>query len=34
VCEGPFDVLAVASTGRWAAVAPCGTALTLCVNLS
>lgn len=29
VCEGPFDVLAVASTGRWAAVAPCGTALTL-----
>lgn len=29
VCEGPFDVLSVASTGRWAAVAPCGTAMTL-----
>ena len=28
VCEGPFDVLNVAAAGRWAAVAPCGTALT------
>lgn len=28
VCEGPFDVLNVAATGRWAALAPCGTALT------
>lgn len=28
VCEGPFDVLNVAATGSWVAVAPCGTAMT------
>ncbi len=28
VCEGPMDVLNVAATGGWAAVAPCGTAMT------
>jgi DNA primase len=28
VCEGPIDVVRVDCAGRWAAVAPCGTALT------
>lgn len=28
VCEGPMDVLAVAQSPRWVAVAPCGTAMT------
>lgn len=28
VCEGPFDVLSVACTDHWVAVAPCGTAMT------
>jgi DNA primase len=28
VCEGPFDVIRVATTRLWVAVAPCGTALT------
>ena len=28
VCEGPFDVISVATTGRWVAVAPGGTAMT------
>lgn len=28
VCEGPVDVLRVDCSGRWVAVAPCGTAMT------
>ncbi|MGB7962627.1 MAG: toprim domain-containing protein [Propionicimonas sp.] len=28
VCEGPFDVVRVALAGPWAAIAPCGTAMT------
>lgn len=28
VCEGPMDVLAVAQSPQWVAVAPCGTAMT------
>lgn len=28
VCEGPIDVVRVDCAGRWAAVAPCGTALS------
>lgn len=28
VCEGPIDVIRVDGTERWAAVAPCGTAMT------
>ncbi len=28
MCEGPIDAIRIDCAGRWAAVAPCGTALT------
>lgn len=29
LCEGPFDAVSVSSSGPWAGISPCGTALTV-----